>query len=1436
MSGIFTSRDIIFQPGNGKIRQGDYMHINRVAMVLCGLLFTWQALAGEADTFLRNVQFTQPLDNATDKDTVYAPHVAASPVVDGALDEEVWKKAKPVGGFTELFFEDKPLAEGKTELRFLWTEDTLFIGALCEAGPGGKIKSDASHDDRDKGAYSDDCLDILILHNSHLHQFIVSAGGARMDTRDQNASWNPEWKTATRLDEKNSAWTAEIAIPTSLMERRAAGYVFRFNVGRATAPNRIYSSLFPGYGDRDRFGTLAFGSPEERVAFLENHPRSLAEMQLLLDREVYDTLDPVARGRLRLIGSSCGEGTALNDTLRVTAEIVPEKGGAPLFTEDAGSLQGTRLDFDLDLRTLPEGRYVFRIRLKGKDEETVIQSDCPLIRKAVKVPPNAGLVPLHVNIPQESTPLISEHTPLPVYAGVPMPKGCVSGDTVFRLTDVTGIAVPCQVETLAAWGPDSSAKWLGVRFLASSASEQYTLHYAPAPQKAYIPRQPVCVTAEDQRILLNTGAARFEIRRDAFDGIHQAWMDMNGNGAFEETEALLAADRHESPYVVDQAGRVYSTDHDREPEITVESAGPVCAVIRVESWYTAEDGSRIARHVTRIYAYAGQIWLRIRSTFIFCADSNSVKIADIGWPTRLADAESRYRFGTHPKSLSVEASGASQIASLLQHEENQYDLRLIQSPGEKNEGMVYYGTGMHALGWIEQENGRAALALGQKAFWQTYPKELTGQNGAITLHLWPSNGLDKLRKPLSDENLSELHFVHHRKLLDFDVPDWFSSFKGQADKDYRYVRASANSNGMGVARSCELFLNLRPIGRNTTPAVATFIRHPALAHASPEWMCDSGAFGEIQSADRKAFPIIEDALEARFDGERMLEHFSVGMWNYGGSVTYFDYARRTYQQLERPWRLTHHGGPRIPWILFARTGERKYFDYAYRNSMYCADIGFCHYSNPVMERLGYSGKIRGAQCDYKGIVPWHSGGRVMDYNSMADFLHYLHYLTGNPWPFEVSQEWGACVKRRFRPCSARSGSGSLDTLLSLYEGTHDMDYREMAERQFRFMANDLLQKNGYFSTGNWYDYAPWLSHYYRLTGSASAEDAALRWAGRLIKEQRLNTNFYGTDTSFGYGMGYPLYDVFRLAWLASGDERYRALGLGCAKIVGMSVFNDPGSFMHGCDMYSNHSAGGYYQQTVPYLLPLLKADNRPRAEFPRWQLSGKRIRFLILDPGDRPLTLRWGTFNQYTEKRPVYRLSVRSKDGKTETRNLEIKREQKITSLNRDHAIEFIEATFAPAQIAGQTEIVISAQDESATIFVWLPTISDRPVEMVVVWDESLGFARGAALYFPAPTKGGRMAVRAFGRQNMPHALAFLDARDNFVATKHWYAPENPGWVDFEATIPAAADERIWCLLYSLQKSLEIRPSAGLPPVFADRPERWFLPKIVPELTTAYSK
>ena len=143
----------------------------------------------------------------------------AEPIrVDGILDEPAWNGAQPASQFYQQQPAEFTLATHRTEVRFLYDDTTLYVGALLlDQPPGGLITNDLK---RDFGARDTDSFGVIIdtfRDRRNSYGFLINPGGAIRDTlasdsgRRNDPSWHAAWRSQAAI--RPDGWCVEFAIP-----------------------------------------------------------------------------------------------------------------------------------------------------------------------------------------------------------------------------------------------------------------------------------------------------------------------------------------------------------------------------------------------------------------------------------------------------------------------------------------------------------------------------------------------------------------------------------------------------------------------------------------------------------------------------------------------------------------------------------------------------------------------------------------------------------------------------------------------------------------------------------------------------------------------------------------------------------------------------------------------------------------------------------------------------------------------------------------------------------------------------------------------------------------------------------------------------------------------------------------------------------------------
>lgn len=144
--------------------------------------------------------------------------------LDGKLDEPIWASAPAASGFTETWPEYGHPFKVPTEVKILYDDHFLYVGARMRhiAGQGPVIRRIHRRDQDSTSDWFTVYIDSLHDHRTAF-AFGVNASNVQADTvyfADVNSdrSWDGVWESEVLVDA--AGWTAEIKIPLSLLRIR----------------------------------------------------------------------------------------------------------------------------------------------------------------------------------------------------------------------------------------------------------------------------------------------------------------------------------------------------------------------------------------------------------------------------------------------------------------------------------------------------------------------------------------------------------------------------------------------------------------------------------------------------------------------------------------------------------------------------------------------------------------------------------------------------------------------------------------------------------------------------------------------------------------------------------------------------------------------------------------------------------------------------------------------------------------------------------------------------------------------------------------------------------------------------------------------------------------------------------------------------------------
>jgi len=724
----------------------------------------------------------------------------------------------------------------------------------------------------------------------------------------------------------------------------------------------------------------------------------------------------------------------------------------------------------------------------------------------------------------------------PVTGGIPFPKG--------KVKDVARVGLvgrPSQARVLSRWS-DGSVKW---------ALLDYQTDLPPkgrAKDKVVLSGARVAAAAGNSvsdggSITVDTGAIKFSVSKSRFEFISEAWVDLDGDGSYAESERVIRRGgqdhfydlqveppkRDASPYrarnlltgesrPVKQSnprvrgGSRWISAAPKDARTSRVSAkggsysaqvvehGPMRTVVRLKG--TFGGGGDSNQYTIWIHAYRGKPFLRIQHNFVFRGDPQKEFFRRMGLALPLA-------FDGPPKFSAAGAGGVSQLGA----RENAYlfstgphDVFHLEHKGFGLDWEAGAGKGApkrgreKTAGWIDVTGARFGMTASFRDMAYKYPKELSydAKAKALTAWIWPDHG---------------------DLVLD--------------------MRASGYPDGMqGVSFSHDVLLNFHGPGEaGRAAATAAALDDPLEPYANPEWYSYRGtkAAGMIMPHDDKQFPKAEAVLATRtaFIERAMTEWGWLGMLNYGDHLWAYRYndSGRTLGTWGMGGSGDHYDGWRrgntmVTYRMqmqYLRTGEYRYRRAAHAHLTFLRDALIKHHSstNPKHNGVGrrhsaYWGATKGND---------RTGGTAMDGYGTNWLGHYLHWnLTGDWRTHEVIGELRGCFTRLGNTV-LNQPSGGAYVALKLFGGIPGHEACLGEAGGFLKMAVERTSKPGDY----WRDCTWWFG--YGLYLQDSNDDTIRQAILDFWKRCR-----HGQDN---YRMYWQRDSASAVYWAAEGNEAVR---------------------------------------------------------------------------------------------------------------------------------------------------------------------------------------------------------------------------------------------------------------------------------------------------------
>ncbi len=190
--------------------------------------------------------------------------------IDGMLNEEDWQMAPFASGFLQFEPIEGDAPSQKTEVRMLYGDDAIYIGAtMHDTNPEEIWRTLGRRDNLNKADWFIVSIDGY-LNRKEASSFAVNAAGVQLDgvtTHELNTSWNAVWESSVRVT--NSGWIVEIRIPYSML---------RFSDARLQSWGLNFQRIIPrtGEGSPRRVPRSQSGTPHRHAGAPGRTPRAPA--------------------------------------------------------------------------------------------------------------------------------------------------------------------------------------------------------------------------------------------------------------------------------------------------------------------------------------------------------------------------------------------------------------------------------------------------------------------------------------------------------------------------------------------------------------------------------------------------------------------------------------------------------------------------------------------------------------------------------------------------------------------------------------------------------------------------------------------------------------------------------------------------------------------------------------------------------------------------------------------------------------------------------------------------------------------------------------------------------------------------------------------------------------------------------------------------------
>ncbi len=582
-------------------------------------------------------------------------------------------------------------------------------------------------------------------------------------------------------------------------------------------------------------------------------------------------------------------------------------------------------------------------------------------------------------------------TDVPVQVSIPFAEGAVRFEDLgfAAILDAQKNSLPAQFQP-TAFHADGSIRFLHCSFLAPFAgNKQATFTFDTHVQSQPEFESVSLIQEKDKSLWLSNGLVSCHLAA----GSSRPFLQMAGHDLVLENHQLTG------PVLYNDEGKEFVFTVGENGWDILES-GPVRAVVRCKGRHVATDGTSWFDGVLTVTSYA----LNSTLTFDHQIINTETDTRPLHDGLALTNEQAGLKYDTDfpvqmvhgldfkvtlPAREGKKRMCTSSFNPKIERAEGPHPLHvqvgadtIIETPNEMFPEVMF---SVFGCDWETESFG---LCASIHQAYQNFPKAIDAQDDAITLSLFPRN----------------------------HVPIAIPQGVGKTSRFQLYFHATGFSDPLLIDHL--LRQEMPPVG---SVAVESYI--------------ESGVYA----------PFVSDQLH--YPTERFLYRFidsrakGLGFLHFGDGPEW-EYVKQGRSKGKDIWINNEYDMPHNFMVMFARTGDRRYYDYFLAAVRHWLDVDLCHYS----ERPYHRGLL------YTHSIDHVSGQPVPSHQWVEGFLDYYH-ATADPMGLEIARTIGSELRKMIDlPLYKKPGfveprelGWTLRTFLALYAETHEKAYLDVCE-------------------------------------------------------------------------------------------------------------------------------------------------------------------------------------------------------------------------------------------------------------------------------------------------------------------------------------------------------------------------------------------------------